>query len=484
MSVPRSPLRFLAPLGMTFMRSHEIRSELRQLFRLAFPLAAAQAGTQLMGVVDLAVLGRVGGRELAAAGLGNAVFFAVSIFGMGIVFGIDPLISQALGAGERLRARFVMWQGVWLSLMVSAVLTVPLACGPFLLEAIGVEDELIEPATVYLLIRTAGLAPWLLFIALRAYLQAHHITRPLLAAMIIGNVYNLLADIVLVFGGGVLPAWFGPLRAIPAFGLAGAAIATVTGQIIQLAVVIPALRGLDVVPGSTLSHKPHREELLKAFRVGWPVALQMTAEVGIFALVALLAGRLGTMDLAAHQLVISLASFTFTVALGVAAAGSVRVGRAVGALDLRATRLAGYAAFAGGALVMTLGALLFIVFPRPLARMLTTDPAVIAAAIPLFFVAALFQISDGVQAVGAGVLRGAADTKFAFLANLVGHWMIGVPVALLLGFTLRMGIVGLWWGFVAGLTVVAALLLIRFHRLVAKPVKPVDAASLAPTSEV
>ena len=114
------------------MRSSAFRLELRQLFALAFPLAAAQAGTQLMSIVDMAVLGRLGGRELAAAGLGNAVFFAVSVFGMGLVFGIDPMASQALGAGEPLRARFVMWQGVWLSLIVSAVLTVPLLCGPFL----------------------------------------------------------------------------------------------------------------------------------------------------------------------------------------------------------------------------------------------------------------------------------------------------------------------------------------------------------------
>ena len=112
-----------------------------------------------MSVVEMAVLGRLGGRELAAAGLGNAVFFAVSIFGMGLVFGIDPMASQALGAGEPLRARYVMWQGVWLSLIVTAVLTVPLACGPFLLRAIGVQQELISPATTYLLIRTTGLAP-------------------------------------------------------------------------------------------------------------------------------------------------------------------------------------------------------------------------------------------------------------------------------------------------------------------------------------
>ena len=199
----------------------------------------------------------------------------------------------------------------------------------------------------------------------------------------------------------------------------------------------------------------------------------MTAEVGIFALVALLAGRLGTVDLAAHQLVITLASFTFTVALGVATAGSVRVGLAVGARDQHAARLAGHAAFIGAALVMSVGALLFIAIPSLLARMLTNQPNVVAAAIPLFFVAGLFQLSDGLQAAGIGALRGAADTRFAFLSNIVGYWIVGLPVALLFGFTMKMGVVGLWWGFVAGLTVVAILVFLRFQWLSAKAITPV-----------
>ncbi|HEU4522729.1 MAG TPA: MATE family efflux transporter [Thermoanaerobaculia bacterium] len=462
------------------MRSTAIRLEFRQLFTLAIPLAAAQAGTQLMAVVDTAVLGRLGGRELAASGLGNAIFFAISILGMGMVFGIDPMVSQAIGAGDRARARFVMWQGIWLALIVTAVLTGPLLGGPWLMNTIGVEQELIAPATIYLLIRTIGLAPFLLFLVLRAYLQAHHITRPMVIAMVIGNIYNLGADILFVFGGSVLPEWTGPFRSIPAMGIAGAAIATITGQVLQLVIVVFAVRSVDRLHGAAISHKPVKAELKKAYQVGWPVSLQMGAEVGIFALVALLAGRLGTMDLAAHQVVINIAAFTFTIALGIAAAASVRVGRAIGARDHQGTRLAGYAAFAGGAAVMACGALLFILFPEPIARLITDDPGVIAAALPLFFVAGLFQLSDGTQAIGAGVLRGAADTKFAFLANIVGHWLVGFPVALFLGFRLDMGIVGLWWGFVAGLTVVGALLLIRFHRLAAKPIVPIQASGLGP----
>jgi multidrug resistance protein, MATE family len=450
-----------------------MRTELRRLFALALPLAAAEAGTQIMSVVDMAVIGRLGGLELAAAGLGNAVFFGVAVFGLGLMLGVDPLISQAVGARDFVSARRVMWQGVWLALITSAVLTVLLLCGPFLLRTIGVRPEIIGPASSFLLIRTIGLAPWLVFFVVRAYLQAHHVTRPMVVSMVIANVFNLMADIVLVFGGRVLPLWFGPLRAIPPLGVAGAAISTASCQFVQLAIVAAAVVRIEMPEGAAFWRKWNAQDIRRALRVGLPTALQVTAEVGIFALVALLAGRLGTVDLAAHQLVITLASFTFTVALGVATAGSVRVGLAVGARDQHATRLAGHAAFIGAALVMSVGALLFISIPFLLARMLTNQQNVVAAAIPLFFVAGLFQLSDGLQAAGIGALRGAADTRFAFFSNIVGYWIVGLPVALLLGFTMKMGVVGLWWGFVAGLTVVAILVFFRFQSLSAKAITPV-----------
>lgn len=443
------------------MPARVYRHEFRELFRLAGPLAAAQAGTQLMGLVDVSVLGRLGARELAAAGLGNAVFFAISIVGMGLMFGIDPLISQAIGAGERLRARRILWQGVWLALIVTGVLTLVLVAGTIALPYLGVQRELIAPARAYLIVRTLGLAPFLLFFVIRAYLQAHGVTRPMVIAMIVANVLNLGGDILFVFG-------WGP---IPAFGVAGAAIATVICTIFEVLIVARAVRKIAVT--EPVDHRPNGTEMMRAFLVGLPVGLQMGAEVGIFALVALLAARVGTVDLAAHQLVIGLASFTYTAALGVAAAGSVRVGIGVGARNVPAARVAGHVAFAGGAAVMSIAALAFALFPGALARLMTDQPDVIATAIPLFLVAAWFQLSDGVQAVGGGVLRGAGDTKFTFYANLVGHWLIGLPTALFLGFHHRLGIVGLWWGLCTGLTVVAVLLFIRFEKLSSNDIAPI-----------
>jgi MATE family multidrug resistance protein len=444
--------------------------ELRQLLRLAAPLAAAQAGTQLMGLVDVAVLGRLGAREIAGAGLANAIFFAFSIIGMGIVMGVDPLMSQAIGAGDRARARYVLWQGLWLSVCVTVGLTLVLLAAAAALPHVGSQPELIEPALTYMLVRIPGVLPFLAFLIVRSYLQSLGVTRPLLVAMVVANVFNLGADILFVFGGGVLPAWCGPLRAIPAMGVAGAAIATVLCSFVQFAIVAYAVAHLEA---PAVARRWDGAEVKRAARVGWPLGLQMGAEVGIFALVGVLAARLGTLQIAAHQLAIVLASFTFTVALGVAAAGSVRVGIGVGARDVTATRLAGRAAFLGGMSVMGISALAFALFPRAIARLVTDQENVIMASLPLMLVAAVFQLSDGIQAVGAGVLRGAGDTKYAFYANIIGHWVIGLPTALLLGFYAGMGIVGLWWGLCAGLTVVAALLFARFEKLSRTEIAPV-----------
>jgi MATE family multidrug resistance protein len=453
------------------MRAADFKTELGQLFRLAAPLAAAQAGTNLMGLVDVAVLGRLGARELAGAGLGNAIFFAFSILGMGMGMGIDPLISQAIGAGDRVRARHVLWQGIWLALVVSAVLTLAMLGATLALPFIGAAPELVTPARTFLLVRMISLAPFLLFIAMRSYLQAHGTTHPLLVVMIVANVANLLLDLLFVFGGGHLPGWTGPLRMVPAMGVGGAALATVICTILEVVIAGRAILAIPV-PGH-VDHRWDQRQIAQAARVGLPLSLQMGAEVGIFALVGVLAAHLGTLHLAAHQLVISVASFTFTVALGVAAAASVRVGRAIGARNPSATRTAGHVAFVAGAMVMGVSALSFALFPRAIARLVTDDRNVIMAALPLMIVAAVFQLSDGIQAVGAGVLRGAGDTKWAFYANLFGHWCVGLPIALLLGFKAHLGIVGMWWGLCAGLTVVAVLLFLRFERLSRGEIAPI-----------
>jgi MATE family multidrug resistance protein len=247
------------------------------------------------------------------------------------------------------------------------------------------------------------------------------------------------------------------------------------GSFLQLWIIAAAVKRIEIPDGATDVREPRPDDLRHAVQVGMPVGMQMGAEYGIFALVGVLAGRFGALQLAAHQTALTLISFTFTIAVGIGSAGSVRVGRAVGERNLENVRRAGLAAFAGGVGVMTCSALVFLWFPYALARLITNDMSVVSAAIPLLAVAAFFQLSDGIQGVGAGVLRGAGDTRFSFIANIVGHWLIGFPTALWFGFHLDLGVVGMWWGLCAGLTTVALLLFGRFLVISRRDIRPLVA---------
>ena len=460
------------------LETSRVFGELRELLRLAVPIALAQAGIALMGLVDTAVVGRLGAAALGAVGLANGLFFAVAVVGIGIVMGLDPLIAQAFGAQDRLRSRALLWQGAWLAAIVSAVLAVPLVFAPRLIDVAGIEPSVARGAKEFLWARLPGLFPLLLFICLRAYLQAAAVVRPLVVTTVLANLANFALDLLLVFGGATLPEWAGPLRRVPAMGPAGSGLATTLCSVLQAGVLLAAASALrEPEPPRRV---PVAADLRAAARIGIPVGLQMGAEVGIFALVGVLAGRLGQLSIAAHQVAISLASFTFCAAVGVGNAGSVRVGWAIGARDSRGARRSGIVAFAAGASIMALAALAFWLFPRRIAWVLTDRADVIAAAVPLLAVAAVFQMSDGVQAVGAGVLRGAGDTRFAFFANLVGHYVVGLPVAIALGLWVGQGVIGLWWGLCAGLTAVAVALLSRFLRLSSREIVPLEGHPPAP----
>jgi len=433
-------------------------NELRKLLRLAAPIAFTQAGYAMMGLVDTAVVGRLGAAPLGAVGLANGLFLAVAIVGLGAMLGLDPLFAQALGARDEARARELIWQGLWLSAVVTLALALPIAALPFALEPWGIPSEVLGDARLFLWLRLPGLWPMLAFAALRSYLQAREQLRALVVATVVANVANFALDVVFVFGH----------LGMPALGAPGSGLVTSICSLFQFAILAKAVR-----PGRR--QPPRSADLRKALSVGIPVGLQMGAEVGVFALVGVLAGRLGASSLAAHQVAISLASFTFCAAVGVGMAGTVRVGWAIGARDTPAARRAGLTAFAGGAGIMSIAALCFWLLPGALARMLSDQPDVIAASLPLLAVCAVFQLSDGIQGVGAGVLRGAGDTRFAFLANLVGHYAIGLPVAIVLGLRLGHGVIGLWWGLCAGLTAVAMALLTRFLRLSAREIAPLEA---------
>lgn len=437
-----------------------IGDEARALVRLAIPLAAANLGQMLIGVVDTAVVGRLGELELGAAGIGNTMYFGVTIIGMGLMLGLDPLVSQAIGAGERRHALHLLWQGVWLAVAAGLPLALVILGLGAALEAMGLAPATASAARAYLIPRLPSLLPYLAFVACRSYLQAVSVTRPVVVSVVVANVLNVPLSWALVFGYEGL--------AIPALGIAGAAWASTVCTLAQLAVLVVAVRresaGLE---GS--SWRPERDAMLRALRIGLPVGLTLLAEFGVFGLVNVLMGNIDARTLAGHQVAITLASTTFMVPVGIGAAASVRVGNAIGRGDAAGARLAGLIALGGGLAFMSLSAFAFLVFPRELSRIVTDQPDVIAAAVPLIGIAAMFQLSDGAQAVAAGALRGAGDTRFPLYANLAGHYLVGLPIGAVFGFALGRGATGLWWGLSAGLTGVALSLSLRFLRLSARP---------------
>lgn len=425
-------------------------SELSALWKLALPLALAQAGQALMGLVDTAVLGRLSAAAQAGAGLGNSLTFTCSFFGMGVMMALDPLVSQAIGAGAVDRARTHYWQGVWLALLTSVVVMVPVALLPFALEPLGVAPLVAQGAREYMWWRLPGIAGVLLFVTARSYLAGTGRVAITFWAMVVANVANLFLDLGFVFGAGPLP----PL------GVAGAAIATVLCTWLQVGILA---FGFGPAPAGT-RRRFDGVEVLRALRLGVPIGLHFIAESGVFSLTGLLSGRLGETAAAAHQVALNWASITFCVASGIGAAASTRVGWGIGRGDTPAARRAGLNAFGSVAVFMALASLVFLAWPRTMAGLMSADAGVVDTVVALFVVVAVFQISDGVQAVGAGALRGTGDTTFTFWANIVGHWTIGLPIAYLLGVRGSFGVVGLWWGLSAGLTAVALALVLRFNR--------------------
>lgn len=439
--------------------------EMRELGRLALPLALAFGGNQLLTVVDTAMVGRLGATELAGVALGSGLFFAVTVMGIGAVLGMDPLVSQAVGAGEGSRARSVLGAGLRLSLTVGLVLSVVAGALPYALPWMGVGESISREAQHFVLGRLPGLIPFLWMMAMRSYLQALDVSRPIVVSMIVANLVNVLANGLLIFGDGALLRVGLPPIGLPALGVLGSGIASSIATVAQLGWMAWALRrmgipsggGADVGAGDVL-------------RIGWPIALTLLAEVGAFTVAGVLAGGIGPTAASGHQVALTIASVTFCVTLGVAAATTVRVGRAVGRGDVPGARRAGFAGLLGSFLYMAACAGGLALFAEPIARLLTDRPEVLAAAVPLVQIAAFFQLSDGVQVTGAGALRGIGDTRFIQWANLFGHYAVGLPLAVVLAFWLGQAERGLWWGLTAGLTAVAILLVWRFARMSRGPI--------------
>lgn len=440
--------------------SSGLRAEVRALAILALPIIVSQLGMIGMTTADTVMVGRLGAIPLAAAGLGSAIHTFTVVICTGILLGMAPLVSQAFGAGDRARCRSILIQGLWLSLMLSVPLMLTTIFGKPIARATGVESHVANLTGAYLFSLTVGIPPLLMFTALRQYLEGMGRARPSMVITFIGLATNILVNFILIFGvhGVVRP-----------LGLVGAGYATSIGRwVMVMATLLYIHFHPDIRPFDRVRFSPDRGLLRRIVSIGLPAGAHFGLEVGLFAFAAVMMGWLGPIPLAAHQVVLNLAATTFMVALGVSIAGSIRVGQHIGAARERAVHHAVEATYLLAVGFMFLCALLFLVIPRVLIGLYTQDPAIVTVAIPLLLCAAAFQIFDGAQVAGTGVLRGAADTRVPMIVALFGYWLCGLPVGYWLGFRAGMGAVGVWIGLSVGLAVVALLLLFRVrHRLFA-----------------
>jgi MATE family multidrug resistance protein len=427
-------------------------AELREMVRIAAPIVLVNMGLMMQGIVDTLMLGHLSPQALAAGAVGNLYFYNIVVFGMGLLMSLDPVVSQALGAGDAAGVARGVQRGMLLAVAASVVAVCAMLPASSVLELARQPAEIIPDAAAYARWSALGVLPWLLFSAFRQTLQSMHRVLPMALAVILANVLNAVLNWMLIFGK----------LGAPAMGVVGSAHATWISRWVMMILLVwfawPDLRpALAPWRRETLSWRP----LVRMAAIGAPVGFQLFAEGFAFGFAGLAIGWLGAVTLAGHQIALQMASLTFMVPFGVAGAGAVMVGRAIGRGDMPAARRDAVAALACGVGFMTLMALAFVTFPAPIARMFTPDPATIAVVVLLLPIAGMFQIFDGMQVVCASLLRGAGDTRIPMLIHILSFWAVGIPLGLLLAFPVGLGASGLWWGLTAALASTALLQMAR-----------------------
>jgi MATE family multidrug resistance protein len=447
-----------------------LRRELKPTLRLAGPVILAELGWMGMGIVDTIMVGPLGPAAIAASGVANSLHLGFVIFGMGLLLGLDTLVSQAYGAGDRRLCRTWLGRGIQLALFSAVPLMLVLAAVWAAVPALGFHHDTRVLLRGYFAILVLSTPFLLLYAALRRYLQSTHHVAPVMFALVSANAINAFFNWVFIYGR----------LGIPALGVPGSALATLAARVYMSAILgvavwwtsddagsgAPAPSAQDVgrelreghraVLG--LSSADRAPSIRRLVELGLPAAATVTAEVGVFAVATALAGKLEPVATASHQIALNIAAVAFMIPLGLASAGAVRVGNAIGARNPRGAAAAGWTVIAMGVVFMLCSGAVFVAIPRTLIGLFTRDAAVLELGASLLFIAAVFQLFDGLQGVVTGTLRGLGDTRTPMVTNLAAHWLIGLPVGYWLCFSAGWGARGLWWGLSIGLIVAGVVL--------------------------
>jgi MATE family multidrug resistance protein len=450
-----------------------MRRELLPMLKLAGPVVMAEIGWMSMGIVDTIMVGPLGPAAIGASGMSKSLFFAVAVFGMGVMLGVDALVARAFGAGRLDECVRWLQHGFIVALVVAPTISLIFYGALTTIDRWGLHPEVRVLAEPYLRILGLGALPLLLYATFRRYLQGIHVVRPVMVALVTANIVNAFGNWVLIWGH----------LGAPALGVNGSAWATVGARVYMASFLYFAIVREHRKRGAAHPHVPlliNYARVRQLVALGVPAASQLALEVGAFAAVSALAGRLDPVSLGSHQIALNLAALSFMIPLGLASAGAVRVGHAIGAGDVRRAMHAGWTALGIGAVIMAAVGFVFILAPTPLLRVFTSDARVLSIGTSLLAIAAAFQLFDGTQAVATGVLRGVGDTRTPMIMNVFGHWVFGLPVGYALCFWAGWGVSGLWVGLCIGLVFVAVVLTFAWHRQSRHLVLPVVPAPVAP----
>ncbi len=443
--------------GVVAVRDWHLGSEVRALLRLAIPVVLSELAWMMMSVVDTIMVGRLSPEAIGAVGLSSSLYYIPALFGIGLLLGLDALVSQAHGRGDDDDCRRWLMQGLYIALSFSVPVMIIVFGIPRLLPLWGTNPAVEGQTTAYLRLLNWGTPFLLAYGCFRRYLQGMGVVKPVTFALVTANLINLAGNWLLIYGH------FG----FPALGVRGSALSTVAARmymalfLLVVAVLHERKRGLALF---TKFPQPNRQRIVRILRLGGPAATQMIFEIGAFGAATVIAAKLSPEALAAHQVALNIASVTYMVPLGIAAASAVAVGHAVGAGDPARARRAGWLAIFMAIGFMALMAVLLIAFPTAICRIYSPDPRVLAIGVPLLALAAAFQIFDGIQTAATGSLRGLGHTKAPMILNFIGYWVIGLPLGYFLCFHTGLGVFGVWIGLTLALVFIAALILLEWKK--------------------
>jgi len=409
----------------------------------------------MMGVVDSMMVGQIGAVPLAAASLVNGLFFLVLVLGIGLSMAATPLISIAKGAQNFSECGRTLNHSILVNFSFSIILSALTFSVSFIIPYLNQPKDVVAEAMTYMQVLAPSVIPFMIFQTYRQFLEGLAIPNPPMFIALSANILNALLNWVFIFG----------IYWVPAMGLFGAGIATTTTRCIMaicLVLFVSQYKKINVY--KSIFNTINKVLIKKLISIGLPSGFQYFLEVAAFSFASVMIGWIGSKNLAAHQIAISLASITYMIILGISSAGTIRVGQYVGENNSRDVRLAGFTSMGIAVAVMFCFGIIFVLFNHTLPHFYINDYEVINIASQLLIIAALFQIFDGMQASGIGILRGLTDVKIPLILSLFSYWIVGIPIGALLGFHFSFGAVGVWVGLLIGLSILGITMLFRFNK--------------------